>query len=62
MPEAVKVYLETKDFTEVEKIHAGILTSFQYDFAKYGSRKQQEYLKDSLQYVAKNIGINTLTE
>ena len=56
MPEAVKVYLETKDFTEVEKVHAGILTSFQYDFAKYGSRKQQEYLKDSLQYAAKNIG------
>jgi len=56
MPEAVKVYVETKNLTEVEKVHTSILTSFQYDFAKYGSRKQQEYLKDSLQYVAKNIG------
>ncbi len=56
MPEAVKVYAETKNLTEVEKVHTSILTSFQYDFAKYGSRKQQEYLKDSLQYVAKNIG------
>ena len=56
MPEAVKVYLESKNLTEIEKVHTAILTSFQYDFAKYGSRKQQEYLKDSLQYVSKNIG------
>ncbi len=56
MPEAVKVYFEEKNLVEVEKIQSGILTSFQYDFAKYGSRKQQEYLKESLHYSAKNIG------
>jgi predicted AAA+ superfamily ATPase len=56
MPEAVKVYLETKNLIEVEKVHSGILTSLQYDFAKYGTRKQQEYLKDCLVYSAKNIG------
>ncbi len=56
MPEAVRVYIETKNMVEVEKVHAAILTSFQYDFAKYGSRKQQGYLKDCLSYAARNIG------
>ena len=56
MPEAVKVYIETKNLIEVEKIHSGILTSLQYDFSKYGSRKQQQYLKDCLNYAANNIG------
>ncbi len=56
MPEAVRVYVETRNLVEVEKIHSGILTSFQYDFAKYGTRKQQEYLKECLNYSANNIG------
>ncbi len=56
MPEAVRVFLETKNLIEVEKVHTSILTSFQYDFAKYGTRKQQEYLKDCLNYAARNIG------
>lgn len=56
MPEAVNIYIKTKNLIEVEKVHSGILTSLQYDFAKYGTRKQQEYLKDCLVYSAKNIG------
>ncbi len=56
MPEAVRIYVESKNFIEVEKVHSGILTSFQYDFAKYGSRKQREYLKDCLLFAAKNVG------
>ena len=56
MPEAVKVYTETKNLIEVEKVHAEILTSFKYDFAKYGTRKQQELLNDCLEYSANNIG------
>jgi len=56
MPEAVRVYMETKNLIEVEKVHHSILTSFQYDFAKYGSRKQQEYLKSCMNYVTLNIG------
>ena len=56
MPEAVKVYLETKNLIEVEKVHSQILTSFKYDFAKYGTRRQQEYLNDCLEYSANNIG------
>lgn len=56
MPEAVKTYIETNDFTEVEKIQSSILTSFRYDFAKYGTRKQQEHLGECLDYAARNVG------
>ncbi len=56
MPEAVRTYAETENMLEVEKVHNAILTSFKYDLAKYGTRKQQEYLNECLEYVAGNIG------
>ena len=56
MPEAVMIYAKTKNLIEVEKVHASILSTLQYDFAKYGTRKEQDYLKESLHYVANNIG------
>ena len=56
MPDAVKIYSETKQIQEVEKVHSSILTSFQYDFSKYGTRKLQEYLFDSMVYCAGNVG------
>ncbi len=56
MPEAVKAYVETQNLLEVEKIQQSILTSFKYDFAKYGSRKEQEYLNECLEYAGGNIG------
>lgn len=56
MPEAVRTYIDTKNLLEVEKVHASILTSLQFDFSKYGTRTQQEHLKKSLHYVANNIG------
>ena len=56
MPEAVRVYLETKDLSQVEKIHENILTSLQYDFAKYAGLKQQQLLRRVFNYVAVNPG------
>jgi len=56
MPEAVRVYVASKNLIEVGKVQTGIITSFQYDFAKYGTRKQQEYLKECLSYAANNTG------
>ena len=56
MPESVKTYINTKNLIEVEKIHSSILTSLQYDFAKYGTRSQQDYMKTCLHYVVNNIG------
>lgn len=56
MPEAVNYYIKEKDLSGIEKIHANLITSIEFDFAKYGTRKQQEYLKDVLNYTANNIG------
>ncbi len=56
MPEAVNYYLRTKDLSGIGRIHSALITSIEYDFAKYGTRKQQEYLRDVLHYVANNIG------
>lgn len=56
MPEAVNAYVKHQDLLKVEKVHSDILSSIEYDFAKYGTRKQQEYLKDVLRYCANNIG------
>jgi len=56
MPEAVKIYINEKQLSQVERIHSSILTTLQYDFAKYGNRNQQEYLVSVLKYSAQNIG------
>ncbi len=56
MPEAVASYLNDQDFLEVQRIQSGILTTMQNDFAKYGTRKQQEMLRRVFHYVPRNIG------
>lgn len=56
MPEAVEYYRGNHELSGVEKIHSNLITSIQFDFAKYGTRKQQEYLNDVLNYTANNIG------
>jgi len=56
MPEAVKTYIETGKLIEVERIHNNIITSLIYDFAKYGTRKQQEYMATVLKYTANHVG------
>jgi len=56
MPESIDYYIETKDLTGIEKIHSNLITSIEYDFSKYGTRKQQEHLKDVLRYVTNNVG------
>ncbi|MBW6500451.1 MAG: AAA family ATPase [Bacteroidales bacterium] len=56
MPEAVDYYIKTRELSGIEKIHTSLITSIEYDFAKYGTRKQQEHLKDVLHYVTNNVG------
>lgn len=56
MPEAVDYYLKTRDLVGIDRIHSALITSIEYDFSKYGTRKQQEHLRDVLHYVANNIG------
>lgn len=56
MPEAVKLYISDGKLNETSRIHNNILTSLKYDFAKYGTRKQQEFLELVMLYSAKNVG------
>ncbi|MBL1215132.1 MAG: ATP-binding protein [Ignavibacteriae bacterium] len=56
MPQAVKAYLENNSLKDVEIVHESILKSLQYDFAKYGTRSQQEVLIGLLKYLPNSIG------
>lgn len=56
MPEAVKTYIETSDLLEVERIQDNILTSLEYDFAKYGTKTEQRHLSVVFNHIPKNIG------
>ncbi|MFO7790473.1 MAG: ATP-binding protein [Bacteroidota bacterium] len=56
MPEAVNYYVTENDLSGIEKYHANLISSIEYDFSKYGTRKEQEYLRDILRYTANNIG------
>ena len=56
MPEAVKVYVENNNLRDVEIVHESIIKSLEFDFAKYGTRSQQETLVKLLRYIPKSIG------
>ena len=56
MPEAVKLYISDGKLNETSRVHSNIITSLKYDFAKYGTRKQQEFLELVMLYSAKNVG------
>jgi len=54
MPVVVKSYSEDNMLSEIQRILQNILTSFKYDFAKYGTRRQQEYLQTVFKYCGQN--------
>lgn len=56
MPSAVKVFAAGNDFSDIQRIHSNILHSLQYDFAKYGTRKEQEYLQVVMNYCSRYPG------
>jgi len=56
MPEVVKTYVKTKDFLEVERIQENILTSLEYDFAKYGTKTEQQHLLTVFKEIPKLVG------
>jgi len=56
MPEAVKVYINENSLPDVEIVHESIIKSLEYDFAKYGTRNEQEVLVRILRYIPKSIG------
>ena len=56
MPAVVKSYTEENKLSDIQRIQSNIITSFQFDFAKYGTRLQQELLRRVMQYCATNPG------
>ena len=56
MPEAVKVYAETKSLINTERTHESIIKSLEFDFAKYGTRSQQITMTKLLKYIPKTTG------
>ena len=56
MPEAIKVYAETKSLINIERIHESIIKSLEFDFSKYGTRSQQITMTKLLKYIPKIIG------
>ncbi len=55
MPEAVKTYAQTQTLIEVERIHENILKSLEYDFAKYGTKKEQQHLLTVFKEIPKTV-------
>ena len=56
MPAAVNNFAKNTKLPDIQRIQNNILTSIQYDFAKYGTRKQQEYLQIVLRYCGRYPG------
>ena len=56
MPEAVKIYAETKSLINTERIHESIIKSLEFDFSKYGTRSQQITMTKLLKYVPRATG------
>jgi len=56
MPEAVKIYTETKSIIDTEITHESILKSLEFDFSKYGTRSQQITMTKLLRYIPKITG------
>ncbi len=56
MPAVVMSYAVNNNVSNIQRIHSNILTSIQYDFAKYVTRKQQDYLQLALQYCGRYPG------
>ncbi len=56
MPESVKAWVETNDYTKCAQVQQDILLTYQDDFKKYKTRILPEVLKKTLHSVAKQAG------
>lgn len=56
MPEAVKDYSKSHSLVDAGRIHESILKSLEFDFAKYGTRAQQQVLVKLLRFLPKSTG------
>jgi predicted AAA+ superfamily ATPase len=59
MPEAVKVYLESKSINRSIKVQGEICNSLKEDFAKYNPHVDKQCLTEAFTSLAKNVGKQT---
>ena len=57
MPEAVHACAQKAALVDIQRIQSSIVQTMQDDFAKYGSRSQQELLQRTFRHVAQNVGL-----
>ncbi len=56
MPEAVSAHAQGGSLIDVQRIQGSITGTLQDDFARYGSRAQQDLLHRTFDYVAQHVG------
>ncbi|MCM8527545.1 MAG: AAA family ATPase [Lentisphaeraceae bacterium] len=56
MPEAVQTYKDTQSFLEVDRVKQGILSTYQDDFNKYGSRIETAYIQKVFSKLPAQVG------
>jgi uncharacterized protein len=56
MPEAIKVYIETKNFMTVKKIQLSLLQTYRNDFSKYANHTKQKYLEKVFYHIPVVLG------
>jgi len=56
MPQAVDVYRKNQNLSDVSVIHESIIRSFEFDFSKYGSQKQQQIMTRLIKYIPRTAG------
>jgi len=56
MPAAVDAYVERAPLVDVQRLQYSIVATLQDDFAKYGTRGQQDLLQRAYRHVAQHVG------
>jgi hypothetical protein len=56
MPEAVQAYADRAPLVDIQRIQSSIVGTMEDDFARYGSRTQQDLLRLALRHVARHLG------
>jgi len=56
MPAAVDAYVGRAPLIDVQRVQYSVVATMQDDFAKYGTRGQQDVLRRAYRYVAQNVG------
>ena len=56
MPEAVQSYVDTSSFLKCDQVKQSILSTYQEDFGKYGSRINLERLQQVFQKIPQQVG------